>query len=117
MPKWGLFQWLNRTRQAAREKRLRELLVQKGLLPERIDFLIWCATYSWLDDEDRDWLAEGSGFSRAELDARMNSGFMMMFQDKHVAELVLGDKQKAEHAHLAALQWRVSLSQGRPDDP
>lgn len=117
MPLTRIFPRLTRAQQQARERRLRELLAQKGRCsPEKIDDLVGCAYYYWLSDADRDAYLQRSGQSREQVASYMQHGLRMMFQYKDVAELVIGDKERAAHEHQAALQWLVSLQHGVPDD-
>ncbi len=103
MPLWGLFQIADVAKQNSRERKLRELLIQKGFPEAFIKFAVWAIGYVWADDKLKRKIQEKVGMSKEELEARINRAYILMLQHEDIANVLVDNKKKAIQAHKEAV--------------
>ena len=94
MPLWGLLQIIDVAKQNAKEKKLRELLLEKGYPQDFTKFAVWSTSYMWLSENDKKKVYKNIDISREVLEARINNAYIVMLQHEDIANLPIGNRKK-----------------------
>jgi hypothetical protein len=103
MPLWGLLGIIDVLKQNAKEKKLRELLLEKGYPQDFTKFAVWSTGYMWLSENDKEEVYKKIDITREVLETRINNAYIVMLQHEDIANLLIGNRKKAKEANQEAL--------------
>ena len=117
MSLWGLSQIIDVTQQNKKEKRVQELLTEKGYPKDLIEHLVWCISYIWLSERYKKKVHKKIGETKEAVERKIERSLLLMLRHEDIANVLIKDKRKAQQVYQQAVEqtrdWNInSLMQG-----